>query len=36
MLAAPLEEQPTILQALETDIAAQIAVLGDAALTGAG
>ena len=34
--AAPLEEQPTILQALETGIAAQLAVLGDAAVTGTG
>jgi hypothetical protein len=34
--ADSLEEQPTILQALETGIAAQLAVLGDAGLTGTG
>jgi tetratricopeptide (TPR) repeat protein len=32
----PLRGQPTILQPLETGIAAQLAVLGDAGLTGTG
>jgi hypothetical protein len=36
MRAAPFEEQPTILQGLETGIAAQLAVLDDAGLTGTG
>jgi tetratricopeptide (TPR) repeat protein len=33
---APLEEQPTILQALESGIAAQLTMFGDADLTGIG
>jgi hypothetical protein len=36
MPADPLEGQPTILQALEAGIAAQLAGLGDAGLTGTG
>jgi hypothetical protein len=36
MQTAPLEGQPTILQALEAGIAARLAVLGDAELTGTG
>jgi hypothetical protein len=34
--AAPLEEQTTILQALQAAMTAQLAVLGDAGLTGTG
>jgi hypothetical protein len=34
--AAPLEEHSTILQALEAGITAQLAMLGDASLTGTG
>jgi tetratricopeptide (TPR) repeat protein len=33
---APLEEQPTILQALQTAVTGQLAVLGDASVTGTG
>jgi tetratricopeptide (TPR) repeat protein len=33
---APLEDQPTILEALQTGVTAQLAVLGDVSLTGAG
>jgi tetratricopeptide (TPR) repeat protein len=33
---APLEDQPTILQALQTGVTAQLALLGDASVTGTG
>ncbi len=36
MPTAPCEDQPTILDALQTGVAGQLAVLGDASMTGTG